>query len=168
MKRRVVITGMGALTALGVGTENLWRSIRNGKSGITRIERINVSDLPTQIGAEIRDFDANAFVEKKELKRMERFAQYALVATELAIKDSRLDFDTINRKRTGVIIGSGIGGIETIEKQQNVLVEKGADRVSPFFVPLMLPNMANGLVSIKYGIKVGTWGQVPCPSTFLS
>lgn len=153
MKRRVVITGMGAVTALGVGADNLWRSIRNGKSGVTRIERINVADLPTQIGAEIKDFDANAFIEKKELKRMDRFAQYALVATELAIKDSQLNFDTINRKRTGVIIGSGIGGIETIEKQHNVLVEKGADRVSPLFVPMMLPNMANGLVSIKYGIK---------------
>lgn len=144
---------MGAVTALGIGASNLWHSIKNGKSGITRIERINVDDLPTQVGAEMKDFDSSAFIEKKELKRTDRFAQYALAATALAIEDSRLVFDTINRKRTGVIIGSGIGGIETLEKQQNVLEEKGADRVSPFFVPMMLPNMATGLVSIKYGIK---------------
>ncbi|SHK18439.1 beta-ketoacyl-ACP synthase II [Desulforamulus aeronauticus] len=153
MKRRVVITGMGAVTALGVGADNLWHSIRNGKSGITRIERINISDLPTQVGAEIKDFNPSGFIEKKELKRMDMFTQYALVATGLAIEDSRLDFDSINPKRTGVIIGSGIGGIETLEKQHNVLLEKGVHKISPFFIPMMLPNMATGFISIKHGIK---------------
>ncbi|WP_371380107.1 beta-ketoacyl-ACP synthase II [Sporomusa aerivorans] len=153
MKRRVVITGMGAVTALGLGADIFWHSIRKGKSGITRIERVDVADLPTQVGAEIKEFDAGAFIDKKELKRMDRFAQYALVATSLAVKDARLDMDAINHKRTGAIIGSGIGGIETLEKQHNILAEKGADRVSPFFIPMMLPNMANGLVAIKYGIK---------------
>lgn len=153
MKRRVVITGMGAVTALGVGADKLWRSVRDGKSGITRIERISVTDLPTQIGAEIKDFDPNAFIDKKELKRMDRFAQYAMAATGLAVEDSKLDLNALNHKRLGAIIGTGIGGIETLEKQHSVLIEKGADRVSPFFVPMMLPNMANGLVAIKYGIK---------------
>lgn len=153
MRRRVVITGMGAVTALGVGADNLWHSIRNGKSGITKIERINVADLSTQVGAEIKDFDPHAFIEKKELKRMDRFVQYALAAAGLAIEDSRLDFDVINPKKTGAIIGCGFGGIETIEKQYKVLEEKGADRISPFSVPMLLPNMASGQVAIKYGIK---------------
>lgn len=153
MERRVVITGMGAVTAQGVGADTLWQSIRNGKSGITRIERIEVADLPTQVGAEIKDFDPNVFIEKKELKRMDRFAQYAMAATGLAVEDSQLDLAAIDHKRLGAIIGTGIGGIETLEKQHNVLIEKGADRISPFFVPMMLPNMANGLVAIKYGIK---------------
>lgn len=153
MRRRVVITGMGAVTALGVGADNLWHSIRNGKSGITKIGRIDVADLSTQVGAEIKDFDPHAFIEKKELKRMDRFVQYALAATGLAIEDSRLDFDVMNPKRTGVIIGCGFGGIETLEKQYKVLEEKGADRISPFSVPMLLPNMASGQVAIKYGIK---------------
>jgi len=150
MQKRVVITGMGAVTSLGLGAENFWNSIKAGKSGITAIERVDVADLPTRVGAEIKEFDANSFIEKKEIKRMDRFAQYAVAATELAIADSRLDVGAINRKRTGVIIGTGIGGVETIEKQHDVLLEKGPDRVSPFFVPMMLPNMATGLIAIKY------------------
>lgn len=153
MRRRVVITGMGTVTAHGVGADNLWHAIKSGKSGISRIERINVADLPTQVGAEIKDFDPNAFIEKKELKRMDKFAQYALGAVNLAIEDSQLDLEAINHKRMGAIIGSGIGGIETLEKQYDTLIEKGPDRISPFFIPMMLPNMANGLVAIKYGIK---------------
>lgn len=153
MRRRVVITGMGAVTALGAGADNLWHSIKKGKSGITKIERINVADLPTQVGAEIKDFDPSAFVQKKELKRMDRFVQYALAATELAIGNSRLNFDRLNRTRTGVIIGCGFGGIETLEKQYEVMEEKGAGKVSPFSVPMLLPNMASGQIAIKYGLK---------------
>ena len=150
MQRRVVITGMGAVTSLGVGAEHFWQAIKAGKSGITPIERINVADLPTRIGAEIKEFDASDFIEKKEMKRMDRFAQYAVAATGLAVAHSRLDVAAINRKRTGVIIGTGIGGVETIENQHTVLMERGADRISPFFVPMMLPNMAAGLIAIKY------------------
>jgi 3-oxoacyl-[acyl-carrier-protein] synthase II len=153
MNRRVVITGMGAVSSLGIGTNKLWQSIKQGKSGISRIERINVSDLPTQVGAEIKDFDPNQFLEKKEIKRMDRFAQYAMVAADMAVKEAQLDFEHINRERIGVMIGSGIGGIETIENQHQVLLEKGASRVSPFFVPMMLANMASGLIAIKYGAK---------------
>lgn len=159
MKKRVVITGMGSVTALGTGAEQLWHSIKNGKSGITKIKRVDVADLPTQVGAEINDFDPALFIDKKELKRMDKFAQYALTATKLAIDNARLDFGTVNRQRLGVIIGSGIGGIETLEAQHNVLAEKGAGRVSPFFIPMMLPNMATGLVAIKYGAK----GFSECP-----
>jgi 3-oxoacyl-[acyl-carrier-protein] synthase II len=153
MNRRVVITGMGAVTSLGCGAENLWQSIKQGKSGISRIERVDVSDLPTQVGAEVKDFDPSPFLEKKEMKRMDRFAQYAMAATQMAVEEAKIDFDKINKKRIGVIIGTGIGGIETIENQHSLLLEKGTSRISPFLVPMMLPNMAAGLVAIRYGVK---------------
>ena len=153
MKRRVVITGMGAITSLGCGADKLWQSIRQGISGIRRIERIDVADLPTQVGAEVSDFDPNQFLEKKEIKRMDRFAQYALAATQMAVDEAKLDFAKLNKERIGVIIGTGVGGIESIEHQHSVLLEKGTSRVSPFLVPMMLPNMAAGLIAIKYGVK---------------
>lgn len=153
MNRRVVVTGMGAVTSLGIGAETLWNAIKNGKSGISRIEQINVDDLPTRIGAEIKNFDPGEFIDKKEQKRMDKFSQYALTATGMAMANARLDSGAINPERTGVIVGSGIGGLETLEKQHSVLMEKGADRVSPFLIPMMLPNMAAGLVAIRYGLK---------------
>ncbi|MBB6215017.1 3-oxoacyl-[acyl-carrier-protein] synthase II [Anaerosolibacter carboniphilus] len=153
MKRRVVITGMGAVTPFGNGADKLWHSIRNGRSGISLIERIDVSDLPVKVAGEIKDFDPNEFIEKKEAKRMDRFSQYALAAAQLAIEKSGLNFETMNKERTGVIIGSGIGGLETLENQYNVLSEKGAGRISPFFVPMMISNIASSLIAIKYGLK---------------
>ena len=153
MNRRVVITGMGAVSSLGCGADKLWQSIKQGKSGIRRIERIDVSDLPTQVGAEVRDFDPNQFLEKKEIKRMDRFAQYAMAATQMAVDESKIDFAKLNKERIGVIVGTGIGGIESIENQHSLLLEKGASRISPFLVPMMLPNMAAGLIAIKYGVK---------------
>jgi 3-oxoacyl-[acyl-carrier-protein] synthase II len=153
MNRRVVITGMGAISSLGCSADKLWQSIKQGKSGINRIERIDVSDLPTQVGAEVRDFDPNQFLDKKEIKRMDRFTQYAMAATHMAVEEAKINFDKVNKKRIGVIIGTGIGGIETIENQHSLLLEKGTSRISPFLVPMMLPNMAAGLVAIRYGIK---------------
>ncbi len=150
MQRRVVITGMGAVTSLGIGAEHFWQAIKAGKSGITPVERIPVADLPTRIGAEIKEFDTSSFIDKKESKRMDRFAQYAVVATGLAFAHSGLDTAAIDRRRAGVIIGTGIGGVETIENQHTVLLDRGPDRISPFFVPMMLPNMAAGLIAIKY------------------
>lgn len=161
MSRRIVITGMGAVTSLGMGADKLWQSIKQGKSGISRIERINVSDFPTQVAAEIKDFDPSSFIDKKETKRMDRFAQYAAVAAQMALDDSHLALDAVDLQRAGIIIGSGIGGLETLENQHHVLLEKGADRVSPFMVPMMLPNMAAGMIAIKYGIK----GFVECVVT---
>ncbi|MDF2857621.1 MAG: 3-oxoacyl-(acyl-carrier-protein) synthase 2 [Neobacillus sp.] len=153
MNRRVVITGMGAVSSLGCGADKLWQSIKQGKSGIRRIERIDVSDLPTQVGAEVRDFDPSQFLEKKDIKRMDRFAQYAIAATQMAVEEAKIDFAKENKERIGVIIGTGIGGIETIENQHSMLLEKGTGRISPFLVPMMLPNMAAGLIAIKYGVK---------------
>ncbi|AOT69912.1 beta-ketoacyl-ACP synthase II [Geosporobacter ferrireducens] len=152
MKRRVVITGMGAVTSLGIGAHKLWQSVRNGKTGISMIERIDVSDLPTKVGAEIKDFAPADFIEKKEVKRMDRFAQYAVAAAQMAVEDSKLKLDNLDKERIGVITGTGVGGVETIESQHHTLLEKGTRRVSPFFVPMMIPNMASGLIAIKYGV----------------
>ena len=153
MNKRVVITGMGAVSSLGFGADKLWQSIKQGKSGISRIKKVDVSDLPTQVGAEVRDFDANQFLEKKEIRRMDRFAQYAMAATQMAVEEAKINFSTVNKERIGVIIGTGIGGIETIENQHSVLLEKGTSKISPFLIPMMLPNMAAGRVAIRYGIK---------------
>lgn len=153
MKRRVVITGMGSVSSLGIGNDKLWEGIKTGKSGISRIERVDVSDLPTKVGAEIKNFDPGEFIDRKEIKRMDRYSQYAMAASKMAVEDSKLDIDKVNKERIGVIIGSGIGGIETLENQFHVLGEKGPGRVSAFFVPMMIANMASALVAIKYGAK---------------
>lgn len=153
MNRRVVITGMGAVTSLGIGADKLWEGIRNGKSGISLIERVDVSDMPTKVASEVKDFDPSNFIEKKEIKRMDRFAQFALAASQMAMDESKLDLEKVNKERIGVIIGSGIGGIETLESQYDVLTEKGPRRVSPFLVPMMIGNMASGLVAIRFGLK---------------
>jgi 3-oxoacyl-[acyl-carrier-protein] synthase II len=153
MKRRVVITGMGSVSSLGIGNHKLWDGIKNGRCGISRIEKVDVSDLPTKVGAEIKDFDPGEFIDRKELKRMDRYSQYAMAAANMAVESSKLDIDKVNKERMGVIIGSGIGGIETLENQFHVLQEKGPGRVSAFFVPMMIANMASALVAIKYGVK---------------
>lgn len=153
MNRRVVITGMGAVTPFGNGADKLWESVKNGKSGISLIERVDVSDLPVKVAGEIKDFDPNEFIEKKEVRRMDRFCQYALAAAQIAIENSGLDLESADKKRAGIIVGSGVGGIETIENQYQVLYEKGARRISPFFVPMMISNMAASLIAIKYDIK---------------
>lgn len=161
MNRRVVITGIGVVSSLGIGADKFWESIKSGKCGISTIERVDVSDLPTQVAAEIKDFDPGEFLDRKELKRMDRFSQFAMVAAQMAVENSKLDFDKVDKQRLGVIIGTGIGGIETMEQQHNVLLEKGPGRVSAFFVPMMLPNMASGLIAIKHGAK----GFVECVIT---
>ncbi len=153
MKRRVVITGLGTVTSLGIGTSNFWNSIKNGNCGISIIERIDVSDLPTIVGAEIKCFEPTDFLEKKEVRRMDRYAQYAMAAAQMAIESSKLDMEKVNKERMGVIIGSGVGGIETMEDQHSVLIEKGPSRISAFFVPMMIANMASGIIAIKFGAR---------------
>lgn len=158
MQRRVVITGMGAITSLGLDVPTFWQAIKQGTNGITHIERIDTSDLPTKVAAEIKNFDPENFMDKKEAKRTDRFSQYAMAATKQALDKAELDKDLLQKERVGMIIGSGIGGLETLEKQHEILLAKGADRVSPFLIPMMLPNMAAGMTAIKFGIK----GFVEC------
>jgi 3-oxoacyl-[acyl-carrier-protein] synthase II len=153
MKRRVVVTGLGVVTPVGIGKENFWSNLCAGTSGISRVTCFNVDDYPTQIGAEIRDFDPHQFVDKKEARRMDRFGHFAVAAAKLAVADAGLNMDALDRERAGVSVGSGIGGIITIEDQIAVLNEKGPRRISPFFVPMLIANMASGYISIEFGLK---------------
>ena len=153
MKRRVVITGMGVITPVGNDVETFWNSLINGHSGIRKIDRFDPTDYATQIGGQINDFNPEDFIDKKEARRMDRFVQYAMVAAQQAYKQSGLNINEENAERVGVYIGSGIGGLETLCDQYETLLDKGPRRVSPFFVPMMIVDMASGQVSIHLGAK---------------
>jgi 3-oxoacyl-[acyl-carrier-protein] synthase II len=150
--RRVVITGIGLVTPLGDTIDEFWDNLVAGKSGVSPIERFDVSGLSTRIAAQVLDFDPTTHIEKKVLKRMDKSQQFALVAAGKAIEDSGIDTNNIDLERAGVIIGSGVGGLETFEKQHSIIINNPL-RVSPFFIPMMIADMAAGLVSIKYGFK---------------
>ncbi|NLK07622.1 MAG: beta-ketoacyl-ACP synthase II [Firmicutes bacterium] len=151
--RRVVITGIGAVTPFGLGKDVLWEGIVNGRSGVRRITRFDASDLTSQIAGEVPEFDPLQFMDRKEARRMDRFTQYAVAASSLALSDAGLDKKVPLGERTGVLIGSGIGGLETLETQCQTLITRGANRISPFFVPMMIADMAAGQVSIQFGAK---------------
>ncbi len=153
MRNRVVITGMGVITPLGLSIDSFWQSLVHGKSGIDRISRFDVSGFSTQVAAEVRDFDPQNYMEKKEAKRMDRFAQFAMASTQLAIKDSGIAAQDLASTRSGVLVGTGIGGIETLTDQFQTMFDKGPGRVSPFFIPMMIANMACGQIAIALGAK---------------
>jgi 3-oxoacyl-[acyl-carrier-protein] synthase II len=153
MKKRVVITGMGVVSSLGIGVDKFWNSIKEGKSGISSVSRFDVSNMPTKVAAEIKDFEPTDYLDKKEAKRMDRYTQFAMVAAKQAVEASGIDLEKVDKYRFGVIVGSGIGGIETLEGQHEVLLNKGPGRVSPFFIPMMIANMASGRIAIQYGAK---------------
>ena len=151
--KRVVITGLGAITPIGIGKDNFWNSLIEGKSGIGYITKFNAENHDSKIAAEVSDFNPLDFLDKKEAKRMDKFAQFAVAATSLALKDGNIDLDSLNREKIGTIIGSGIGGIETLETEEVKYMEKGPNRVSPLFIPMMISNMAAGQVSMNFGLK---------------
>ena len=153
MKRRVVVTGMGVLSSTGIGVTDFWNAIKEGKSGISLVEKFDTTSFPTKVAAELKNFDPTKYIEKKEAKRMDKYTQYAITATQMAMEQAALNLDKVDKERMGVIIGSGIGGIETLEDQQKILLEKGPGRVSPFFIPMMIGNMASGRIAIQYGAK---------------
>ncbi|WP_334073017.1 MULTISPECIES: beta-ketoacyl-ACP synthase II [Paenibacillus] len=154
MKHRVVVTGMGAVTALGHDLETFWGNLTQGKSGVSRIESFDVSEYPTQIAASVKDFNPEDYMDRKEARKMDRFVQFAVAAATTALKDSGLNIaEQTDPERVGVMIGSGIGGLGTWEDQHNILLQKGPKRVSPFFIPMMIANMASGHVSILFGAK---------------
>lgn len=153
MKKRVVITGMGVISALGNELDKFWNSIKNGECGISTVTSFDVSNMSTKVAAEIRDFDPTLYIDKKEARRMDRFTQFAMAATKMAVDMSGLDVEKVDKYKFGVIVGSGIGGIKTLENQQDVLNEKGPGRVSAFFIPMMISNMATGRIAIQYGAK---------------
>lgn len=153
MKKRVVVTGLGAITPIGIGVEEYWQSLLAGKSGIGKVTRFDVSEYGTQIAGEVKGFEPGNFMDKKEARRMDRFTQYAVAASKMALENSGLDLEKTDRDRVGTLIGSGIGGMETLHDQYKVLFEKGPNRISPFFVPMMIANIASGQVSIMNGLQ---------------
>ncbi|NLM69728.1 MAG: beta-ketoacyl-ACP synthase II [Firmicutes bacterium] len=152
MTRRVVVTGIGVISPLGT-KEQLWNSLLDGVSGVGRITHFDASDYPVQIAAEVKDFDATEYMEPKAARRMDLFCQYAVAAAVQSLADAELEITEANAHRVGVLIGSGIGGLNTIENQLHVLKEKGVNRVSPFLVPMLIPDMASGQTAIITGAK---------------
>ena len=153
MRRRVVITGLGVVTPIGTGHQAFWPALLRGTSGVDRITRFDPSGLATQIAAEVRDFDPTLYMDRKEARRNDRFVQFAYAAARLALDDARYAITPANAAQTGVLIGSGIGGAITWEEQHRQLMERGPGHVSPFFIPMIITNMASGVTSILTGAK---------------
>lgn len=152
-KTRVVVTGLGLITPLGIGVEESWRSALQGKSGIGQITHFDASQLPVRIAGEVKGFDPAPYIEAKEIKKMDRFIHFAIAAATMAVEDSGLAITDENAERVGVIIGAGMGGLPAIEHYHKAFLEKGYKRISPFFIPMLIINLASGNVSIKFGAK---------------
>ncbi|MEA2237654.1 MAG: 3-oxoacyl-[acyl-carrier-protein] synthase [Thermoanaerobaculia bacterium] len=152
-KRRVVVTGIGMVSPLGVGNEPTWQGLIEGRSGVGRITKFDPAGFACQIAAEVKGFNAEDWMEKKEVKKSDTFIHYALAAAEMAVKDSGLDYANCNNERLGVIVGSGIGGLPLIEEMHSKMLERGPGRISPFFIPGLIVNLAAGQISIRYGCQ---------------
>lgn len=152
-ERRVVVTGLGAVTPVGNDVSTIWDNIKAGNSGIGPITKVNKEEFPVHVAAELKDYDPSVHISKRDMKRMDPFTQYAVSASKMAVLDANLTIDESNAERVGVWIGSGIGGMQTYEEQFRRFMDKGYRRVSPFFVPMMIPDMAAGQVSIQLGAK---------------
>lgn len=152
-KRRVVVTGLGLVTPLGTGVEASWKAAIEGKSGIGNIIQFDASQFPVRIAGEVKDFDPALYIEAKEIKKMDRFIHFAMAAATMAVEDSGLKITDENAERVGVIIGAGMGGLPAIEHYHKAYLEKGYKRISPFFIPMLIINLASGNVSIKFGAK---------------
>ncbi len=153
MKRRVVVTGMGAVTPIGVGMEAFWDSIRAGRIGFAPITRFDTADYKCKLAAEVKNFRPEEYMDKKAARRMDPFCQYAVAAAGEALRDAELDLEKEDAYRIGCFVGSGVGSLQAVEREYGKLLEKGPSRVSPLFVPMMISNMAAGNVSIAYGLK---------------
>lgn len=163
--RRVVVTGMGAISPVGIGSESIWDAVSSGRSGVGPITAFDVSGYSTRFAAYVNDWDPTPWIEPKEARRLARFQQFAVAAAELAMADSGLVIDESNAERVGVIVGSGIGGLGTMEDQKEVLDAKGASRVSPFLVPMMIVDLAAGHISIRFGAKGINYAPVSACAT---
>ena len=153
MESRVVITGLGTINPVGNNVEEFWDGIKEGKCGIDEITAFDITNFKVKLAAELKNYDAENYFEKREAKRLDRYSQYAMIAAREAWNDSMLDKEKENMERVGVVLGSGIGGISTIEEEQTKLIEKGPDRVSPMYIPMGIANMAAGNIEIELGIK---------------
>lgn len=152
-KKRVVVTGVGAVTPIGNDADTAWENAKKGVNGVGELTRLNKDDFPVKIAAELKDFDIEKYLDKKDARKMDRFTHYAIASSDMAVADAGLVIDDSNATRVGVWIGSGIGGMETFETQYETFLNRGHRRVSPFFVPMMIPDMASGQVSIRHGAK---------------
>ena len=161
MKNRVVITGLGAVTPIGIGKEKFFEGLKEGKNGIVKISQFDVTEYTAQIAGEVLDFNAEDFIDKKEAKRMDRYTHFAVAAAKLALADSKLNLDEVDREKIGVFVGSGIGGMKTLHLQYEKLFDKGPSRISPFFIPMMIANMASGQIAIEFKIH----GPTECAVT---
>ena len=159
--RRVVVTGLGVVAPNGIGTETFWENLVAGVTGIDRITRFDASHHDSKIAGEIKGFDPLLYMEKKEVKKMDLFIHYALASAIMAIDDARLKFEESERSRIGVMIGTGMGGVPALEESHNVLLEKGPGRISPFFIPSIITNLASGQIAMRYGFR----GPNSCVST---
>ncbi|MBP1745496.1 MAG: fabF-2 [Deltaproteobacteria bacterium] len=153
MKRRVVVTGIGLVTPCGIGTDNVWNNILSGKSGIGPITRFDTERFDTKFAGEVKDFNPEDYIQPKEVKKMDLFIHYALAAAHIAMKDSGLDMGKEDSERVGVVVGTGLGGLPTIEKYHSVFLERGPGRITPFFIPMLIANEAPGHIAIQHGIK---------------
>ena len=153
MDRRVVITGYGVISPIGIGADDFWNSLVSGKSGISRISTFDTSQFSTQIGAEVKNFQPEKYIDKKKIRKMDRFSQLAFAAAKIAIEDAKLDMKKEDPFRVGVIVGSGIGGLSTVAAEHQVLLEKGPRRVSPFMIPMLITNIAAGEIAIAHNIQ---------------
>ncbi len=153
MNKRVVVTGMGILCPLGINLKSYWDSLCNGVSGVDHITRFDTTDFEVKIAAEIKDFNTDDWIDRKEARKMDGFTKYGIIAADFAVKDAAINFEKVDRDRVGIITGSGIGGMDTFEKEYRTLFEKGPKRVSPFFIPMMIPDILPGRISIQYGCR---------------
>jgi 3-oxoacyl-[acyl-carrier-protein] synthase II len=153
MRRRVFISGIGLISPVGITVEDYWQSLITGKSGVDYIQSFDASEFDTKFAAEVKNFDVHAFLDRKEARRMDRFTQYAVIASQFAIDDSELKTANENLERIGVIVGSGIGGMDTFEREYRNYFDKGPRKISPFFIPMMIPDIAPGYIGIRFGFK---------------
>jgi 3-oxoacyl-[acyl-carrier-protein] synthase II len=165
LSRRVVITGLGMVSPLGIGVEKTWQALVQGKSGVVRITKFDPTGFDTQIAAEVKDFVPENFMEKKEIKRMDIFIQYAMASAMMAMEDAQLPITPQNADRVGVVVGAGLGGLTTIEFFHKILMEKGPGRISPFFIPALIVNEAPGQISIRFGAKGPNYSVVTACAT---
>ncbi|NOQ52781.1 MAG: beta-ketoacyl-ACP synthase II [Desulfuromonadaceae bacterium] len=163
--RRVVVTGVGIVSPLGTGVEKNWTAITSGQSGLGPITRFDAADFSSQIAGEVKDFNAELYINKKEIKKMDLFIQYGLAAATMALSDSGLEITDANAERVGVLVGSGLGGLPAIEKYHKVMLERGYKKISPFFIPMLIINLAPGHISMKFGAKGPTLSSVSACAT---
>jgi len=159
-KKRVVITGMGSISPIGLTTEEYWKNCLAGKNGVSAITNFDAADFAVRIAAEITDFDPENYFERVEARKMDRYVQFTVAAAEMAIKDSGLDLESEDPTRMGTLVGSGVGGIATLEAQHTRLLNRGPSRISPFFVPMMIIDMAPGMISMRFNLKGPNFGVV--------